>query len=445
MTFRGKAWAVMLCGDRIHLDVEMCCVELSMLLTKANQALPDELASITASSSPLTQLPISAAQNGSDLRAAETILKNRNLSNLLNSDNVPRAPPNAVTMLPAVGGRYQNVRHQVMAQQTRQFGPNSGLRVGMAQPGAGQMPMYMQIPGTPMHPTRGPVVGYPSRHPADIMRAGGGAFDGAGRQFVNPASSYFMNGPDMRSAMMNGAPFQRPQGGAYPAGPTPMAAFPPGQGQFGMAGFNPGSNPGHGSAVTNVFPGMVVPSESGQAFSPGLAMSIPNSFVSAGTFAVGNTTNSGPVLCSRSAVSVPSPAPVVSAVSTQLLNGSYVPSSTLGHKPSLDAEAAAKTVSSVSGSISSLSMQTLNCQRFNVTLPDVTSISSRQTGSRQLPAPEKDGSIFALETSLVSHVAFVIKAMCHAICTYSIIECELLIYSQMYQIFAPALAFGPFW
>jgi len=391
----------------------MCCVEL-MLLTKVNQDLPDELASMTASSSPLTQPPISATQNGSDLRAAETILKNRNLSNLLNSDTVPRAPPNAVTMLPAVGGRYQNMRHQVMAQQTRQFGPNAGLRVGIAQPGAGQMPMYMQMPtGTPMHPTRGPVVGYPSRHSVDVMRAGGGAFDGAGRQFVNPASSYFVNGPDMRSAMMNGAvgaPFQRPQGGAYPAGPTPMAAFPPGQGQFGMTGFNAGGNPGHGSAVANMFPGMVAPSESIQAFSPGLAMSIPNSFVSSGVaFPVGSTANSGPVVCSRSSVSVPSPASVASAVSTQLLNGSYVPSSTLGHKPSSDVEAAAKSISSVSGSMSSsLPMQTLNCQRFNVTLPDVTSISSRQTGSRQLPAPEKDGSIFALETSLVSHVVKVL-------------------------------------
>jgi len=378
-----------------------------MLLTKASQALPDELASITSSSSPLTQPPISATQNGSDLRAAETILKNRNLSNLLNSDNVPRAPPNAVTMLSAVGGRYQNMRHQVMAQQTRQFGPNSGLRVGMAQPAGGQMPMYMQIPGTPMHPARGPVVGYPSRHPADVMRASGGAFDGAGRQFVNPGSSYFVNGPDMRSAMMNGAPFQRPQGSAYPAGATPMAAFPPGQRQFGMSGFNPNSNPGHGSAATNIFPGMVVPSESGQAFSPGLAMSIPNSFVSAGTFPVGSTTNSGPVVCSRSSVSVSSPAPVVSVVSTQLLNGSYVPSSTLGHKPLTEVEAAVKNNSSVSGT-SSLPMSTLNCQRFNATLPDVSSISSRQTGSRQLPAPEKDGNIFALETSLVSFICIAV-------------------------------------
>jgi len=368
-----------------------------MLLTKVNQALPDELASITSSSSPLTQPPISAAQNGSDLRAAETILKNRNLSNLLNSDNVPRAPPNAVTMLPTVGGRYQNMRHQVVAQQTRQFGPNPALRVGMAQPAGGQIPMYMQ-----MHPARGPVVGYPSGHPPDVMRAGGAAFDGAGRQFVNPRSSYFVNGPDMRSAMMNGAPFQRPQGGAYPPGATPMAAFPPGQGQFGMAGFNPSGNPGHGSAATSIFPaGMVVPSESGQAFSPGLTMSIPNSFVSAGTFPVGSTTNSGPVVCNRSCVSVSSPVPVVSVVSTQLLNGSYVPSSTLGHKPSTDVEAAAKSTSCVSGT-SSLPMPTLNCQRFNATLPDVTSVSSRQTGSRQLPAPEKDPSIFALETSLVS-------------------------------------------
>lgn len=371
-----------------------------MLLTKVNQALPDELASITSSSSPQTQLPISATQNGSDLRAAETILKNRNLSNLLNSDNVPpRVPPNAVPMLPAVGGRYQNMRHQVVQQQ-RQFGHNSGLRVSMAQPAGGQMPMYMQIPGTLMHPTRGPVVGY-SRHPADVLRGGGPAFDGAGRQFVNPGSSYFMNGPDMHSAVMNGAPFQRPQTGTYPPGATPMAAFPPGQGQFGMSGYNPGSNPGHGSAATNIFPGMVVPSESGQAFSPGLAMSIPNSFVSAGTFPVGSTTNSGPVVCSRSSVSVSSPAPVVSVVSTQLLNGTYVPSSTLGYKLSTDVDITVKSSVAVSGS-SSLPMSTLNCQRFNATLPEVTSVSSRQTGSRQLPAPEKDGSIFALETSLVS-------------------------------------------
>jgi len=378
-----------------------------MLLTKVNQALPDELASITSSSSPQTQLPISATQNGSDLRAAETILKNRNLSNLLNSDNVPpRAPPNAVPMLPAVSGRYQNMRHQVVAQQQRQFGPNSGLRVSMAQPAGGQMPMYMQIPGTLMHPTRGPVVGY-SRHPADVMRAGGGAFDGAGRQFVNPGSSYFMNGPDMHSAVMNGAPFQRPQTGTYPPGATPMAAFPPGQGQFGMSGYNPSSNPGHGSAATNIFPGMVVPSESGQAFSPGLAMSIPNSFVSAGTFPVGSTTNSGPVVCSRSSVSVSSPAPVVSVVSTQLLNGSYVPSSTLGYKPSTDVDVTVKSSVAVPAS-SSLPMSTLNCQRFNATLPEVTSVSSRQSGSRQLPTPEKDGSIFALETSLVSSFITVI-------------------------------------
>lgn len=370
-----------------------------MLLTKVNQALPDELASIASSSSPLTQPPISASQNGSDLRAAETILKNRNLSNLLNSDNVPRAPPNAVTMMPAVGGRYQNMRHQVVAQQQRQFGPNSGLRVGMAQPAGGQMPMYMQIPSTLLHPARGPVVGYSPRHPADVMRAGGAAFDGAGRQFVNPGSSYFMNGPDMRSAMMNGAPFQRPQGGVFPPGVTPMAAFTAGQGQFGMSGYNPSSNPGHGSAATNMFPGMVVPSESGQAFSPGLAMSIPNSFVSAGTFPVSSTTNSGPVVCSRNCASVSSPAPVVSVVSSQLLNGSYVPSSTLGYKPSTDMDAAAKSISSASGPLS-LPMSTLNCQRFNMTLPEVT-VSSRQIGSRQVPTPEKDGSIFALETSLV--------------------------------------------
>ena len=377
-----------------HVCVRVC-VELSMLLTKVNQALPDELASITASSSsPLTQQPqMPASQNGSDLRAAETILKNRNLSNLLNSDNVPRAPPNAVTMLPAAGGRYQNaMRHQVMAQQQRQFGPNSGLRVGMA-PAGGQMPMY--IPGAPMHPARGPVVGYPSRHPADVMRAGVGMFDGAGRQFVNPGPAYFMNGPDMRSAMMNGAPFQRPQGGAYP-----LAAFPPGQGQPGMSGYNPNSNPGHGAATTNVFPGMVVPSESGQAFSPGVAMSIPNSFVSAGTFPVSGTANSGPLVCSRSALSVSSPAPVMSAVPTQLLNGSlYVPPSTLGHKPPSDVDSATKSSGAASGPSS---LSALNCQRFNVTLPEVTSVSSRQTGSRQLPTPEKDGSIFALETSLVS-------------------------------------------
>jgi len=373
-----------------------------MLLTKVNQALPDELASITSSSSPLTQAAISASQNGSDLRAAETILKNRNLSNLLNSDSVPRAPPNAVTMLPAVG-RYQNMRHPVMAQQQRQFVPNSGLRVGMAQPAGGQMPMYMQIPGTPMHPARGPVVGYPSRPPADVMRGGGGAFDGAGRQFVNPGSSYFMNGPDMRSAMMNGAPFQRPQGSAYPPGATPLAAFPPGQGQLGISGYNPSSNPGHGSVTGNIFPNMVMVSESGQAFSAGSAMSIPNSLVSAGTFPVGSTVNSGPLVCSRSSVSVCSPAPAVSLVSTQLLNGSYVPSSTLGHKPPTDVDAAVKSSNSVSGP-SSLSMSVLNCQRFNVTLPEVTSVSSRQTGSCQLPTPEKD---FALETSLVSfrHIA----------------------------------------
>jgi len=380
-----------------------------MLLTKVNQALPDELASITSSSSPLTQPPISASQNGSDLRAAETILKNRNLSNLLNSDSVPRAPPNAVTMLPAVGGRYQNMRHQVMAQQQRQFGPNAGLRVGMAQPGGGQMPMYMQIPGTPMHPARGPVVGYPSRHPADVMRAGGGTFDGAGRQFVNPGSSYLMNGPDMRNAVMNGAPFQRPQGGAYPPGATPMAAFPPGQAQFGMSGYNPTGNPGHGSAAANVFPGMIVPSESGQTFSPGLAMSIPNSFVSTGTFPVSSTINSGPVVCSRSNVSVSSSAPVASVVSSQLLNGSYVPSSTLGHKPSTAVDATVKSSSSISGTLS-LPMSSLNCQRFNVTLPEVSSVSSRQTGSRQLPTPEKDGSIFALETSLVN---FRLIGFCH--------------------------------
>ena len=395
-----------------------------MLLTKVNQALPDELASITSSSSPLTQPPISASQNGSDIRAAETILKNRNLSNLLNSESVPRALPNAVTMLPAVGGGRYNMRHQVMAQPQRQFGPNSGLRVGMAQPAGGQMPMYMQIPGTLMHPSRGPVVGYPSRHPADVMRAGGGTFDGAGRQFVNTGSSYFMNGPDMRSAMMNGAPFQRPQGGAYPPGATPIAAFPPGQGQFGMSGYNPNSNPGHGSVATNIFPGMVVPSESGQAFSPGPAMSIPNSFVSAGTFPVSSTTNSGPVVCSRSSVSVSSHAPVASVVSTQLLNGSYVPSSTLGHKPSTDVDTALKSNSSVSGP-SPLPMSSSNCQRFNVTLPEVTSVSSRQTGSRQLPAPEKDGSIFALETSLVSFrtivfITFMIVFSCYAICVFSL-------------------------
>jgi len=372
-----------------------------MMLSKFNQALPDELASMTSSSSPLTQPPISASQNGSDLRAAETILKNRNLSNLLSDNLQPRAPPNAVTMLPAVGGRYQNMRHQVVAQQQRQFGPNSGLRVGMPQPAGGQMPMYMQIPGTLMHSPRGPVVGYPSRHPADVMRAGGGAFDGAGRQFVNQGSSYFMNGPDMRSAVMNGAPFQRPQGGAYPPGATPMTGFPPGQGQFGMSGYNPSSNPGHGSAPTNIFPGMVVPSESGRAFSPVLAMSIPNSFVSAGTFPAGSTTNSGAVVCSRNSVSVSSPAPVVPAVSTQLVNGSYVPSSTLGYKPSLDADTAAKSSIAVSGP-SSLPMSASNCQRFSVTLPEVTSVSSRQTGSRHLPAPEKDSSIFTLETSLVS-------------------------------------------
>jgi len=375
-----------------------------MLLTKVNQALPDELASITsslASSSPLTQPPLSASQNGSDLRAAETILKNRNLSNLLNSDNVPRAPPNAVTMLPAVGGRYQNMRHHQIMTQQRQFGPNSGLRVGMAQPAGAQMPMYMQMPGTPMHPARGPVVGYSSRHPVEVMRAGGGAFDGAGRQFVNPGSSYFMNGPDMRSAMMNGAPFQRPQGGAYPPGATPMTAFPPGQGQLGMSGYNPGSNPGHGSSATNIFPGMVVPPESGHAFSPGLAMSIPNSFVSAGTFPVSGAVNSVPVFCSRGAVAVSSPAPATSVVPTQLLNGSYVPSSSLGHKSSTDVDSMAKSSGSVSGTVS-LPISALNCQRFNTTLPEITSVSSRQTSSRQLPAPEKDGSMFTLETSLVN-------------------------------------------
>jgi len=376
----------------LHTD-DVCIAELSVLLTKVNQALPDELASIT-SSSQLTQPPASASQNGSDLRAAETILKNRNLSNLLNSECVPRAAPMAV------GGRYPNMRHQMMTQQ-RQFAPNSGLRVGMVQPAGAQMPMYMQIPGTPMHPARGPVVGYPSRHPADVMRAGGAAFDGAGRRFVNPGSSYFMNGPDMRSAMMNGAPFQRPQAGAYPPGATPVTTFPPGQGQFGMSGYSPSGNPGHGSSAANVFTGMAVPSEAGQSFSPGLAMSIPNSFISSGTFPVSSTTNSGPVVCSRNAISVSSPAPVVSVMSTQLLNGSYVPSSSsLGHKPLTDVDAAAKSSGLVSGP-SSLPASTLNCQRFSMTLPEVT-VSSRQTGSRQLPAPEKDGNIFALETSLVS-------------------------------------------
>jgi len=374
-----------------------------MLLTKVNQALPDELASIT-SSSQLTQPPAAASQNGSDLRAAETILKNRNLSNLLNSDNVPRAAPMAV------GGRYPNMRHQMMAQQRQTFAPNPGLRVGMVQPGGAQMPVYMQIPGAPMHPARGPVVGYPSRHPADVMRAGGAAFDGGvGRRFVNPGSSYFMNGPDMRSAMMNGAPFQRPPAGAYPPGATPVTAFPPGQGQFGMSGYSPSSNPGHGSAVPNTFTGMAVPSEAGQAFSPGLAMSIPNSFMSSGTFPVSScTTNSGPVVCSRNAVSVSSPAPVASVVSTQLLNGTYVPpSSSLGHKPLTDIDAAAKSSGSVTGP-SSLPMSTLNCQRLNAMLPEVTSVSSRLTGLRQLPAPEKDGNFFALETSLVSlHFCYV--------------------------------------
>lgn len=367
----------------------MCVIELSMLLTKANQALPDELASIT-SSSQLTQPPASASQNGSDLRAAETIQKNRNLSNLLNSDSVPRAAPMAVA------GRYPNMRHPMMTQQ-RQFAPNSGLRVGMVQPTGAQMPMYMQIPSTPMHPARGSVVGYPSRHLADVMRPAGGAFDGAGRRFVNPGPSYFMNGPDMRSAMMNGAPFQRPQGGAYPPGATPVTTFPPGQGQFGMSGYSLSSNPGHGSVATNVFTGTSMPSEAGQAFSPGLAMSIPNSFISSGKFPVSSTTNSGPVVCNHSAVSVSSPV----VVSTQLLNGSYVPlSSSLGHKPLTDADAVAKSSGSVSGPLS-LPVSTLNCQRFNMTLPEVTSVS-RQTVPRQLPAPEKDGNIFALETSLVS-------------------------------------------
>jgi len=380
-----------------------------MLLTKVNQALPDELASIT-SSSQLTQPPAAASQNGSDLRAAETILKNRNLSNLLNSDNVPRAAPMAV------GSRYPNMRHQMMAQQ-RQFVPNSGLRVGMVQPTGAQMPMYMQIPGTPMHPARGPVVGYPSRHPADVMRAGGAAYDGVGRRFVNPGSSYFVNGPDMRSAVINGAPFQRPPGSAYPPGATPVTTFPPGQGQFGISGYSPSSNPGHGSAAPNAFTGMVVPSDAGQAFSPGLAMSIPNSFISSGAFPVSSTTNSGPVVCSRNAVSVSSPAPIASVVSTQLVNGSYVPSSSsLGHKSLTDVDAAAKSSGSLSGP-SSLPMSTLNCQRFNMTLPEVTSVS-RQTGSRQLPAPEKDGNIFALETSLVSphHCYDCIKITDHFSC-----------------------------
>jgi len=365
-----------------------------MLLTKVNQALPDELASIT-SSSQLTHPPAPASQNGSDLRAAETILKNRNLSNLLNSDSVPRVAPMAVG-----GGRYPNMRPQMMQ---RQFVSNSGLRVGMVQPGGAPMPMYMQIPGTPMHPARGQVVGYPSRHPADVMRAGGGAFDGAGRRFVNPGSPYFINGPDMRSAMMNGAPqFQRPQGGAYPLGPSPVTTFPPGQGQFGMSGYGQSNNPGHGAPAANVFTGMAVPSEAGQTFSPGLAMSIPNNFISSGTFPVSSTTNSGPVVCSRIAVSVSSPAPVASVVSTQLLNGSYVPlSSSLGHKPLTDTDAVPKSSGSVSGP-SSLPVSTLNCQRLNMTLPEVASVSSRPPGSRQLPTPEKDSNIFALDTSLVS-------------------------------------------
>lgn len=406
----------------------MCFVELSLsILKKANQELPDELGIIPSSSSPPTQPPpMSASQNGSDLRAAETILKNRNLSNLLNSDNMPRAPPNAVTMLPTVGaGRYQNMRHQIMTQHQRQFGPNSGLRVGMAQPNAGQMAMYMQIPGAPMHQARGPVVGYQTRHPVDVMRAGGGAFDGVGRPFVNPGSSYLMNGPDVRSAMMNGAPFQRPQGAAYHPGAAPLPTFPPGQGHTGMSGYNPNSNPGHGTPAASMFPGMVVPSESGQAFSPGLAMSIPNSFVSAGTFAISGTTNGGPVVCSRNAVSVSSPAPVVSVVSTQMLNGSYVPASSLGHKPSTEVDATGKNSGSLSGPSSSLPVSTLNCQRFNATLPEVTSMPSRQSITRHLPTPEKDASIFALETSLVSCSTFIMclygtfchKERCCACCT----------------------------
>lgn len=134
--------------------------DIGSLLSKFNQELPDELGSLVSSS----PLPATATQNGSDRRADDTIQKNRNLSELLNSETfIPRANPN---MFPPMATRYQpNIRYSPVVQPQQRM--NSGMRQMMQM---GSVPSYSSGAGLHMGPRGQVPVGYPMRHPADIPR-----------------------------------------------------------------------------------------------------------------------------------------------------------------------------------------------------------------------------------------------------------------------------------